>query len=91
MGKPFLDVIVIRLIGSRYLQPILHKLCHSAHILLEDYQSNPPSLCFRNSTVCGQGHVPLLGVNATTAAHIQVMVYLTCSEGSANMAPFRRV
>ncbi|KAF8577475.1 FAD-binding domain-containing protein, partial [Ramaria rubella] len=40
----------------------------------EDYTSNPPSLCFRNSTVCGQGNVPVLGVNATTTEHIQAGV-----------------
>ncbi|KAF8577474.1 FAD-binding domain-containing protein [Ramaria rubella] len=39
--------------------------------VLQDYTSNPPSLCFRNSTVCGQGNVPVLGVNATTTEHIQ--------------------
>ncbi|KAF8577476.1 FAD-binding domain-containing protein [Ramaria rubella] len=39
-----------------------------------DYTSNPPSLCFRNSTVCGQGNVPVLGVNATTTGHIQAGV-----------------
>ncbi|KAF8577488.1 FAD-binding domain-containing protein [Ramaria rubella] len=40
----------------------------------QDYTSNPPSLCFRNSTVCGQGKVPVLGVNATTVTHIQAGV-----------------
>lgn len=40
--------------------------------LSQDYNSNPPSLCFLNSTSCGQGNVPTYGVNATTTAHIQV-------------------
>ncbi|KAF8528285.1 hypothetical protein JB92DRAFT_3139728 [Gautieria morchelliformis] len=40
----------------------------------QDYDANPPSLCFRNSTNCGQGDVPIFGVNATTAAHIQAGV-----------------
>ncbi|KAF8527011.1 FAD-binding domain-containing protein [Hysterangium stoloniferum] len=37
----------------------------------QDYTSTPPSLCLRNSTVCGQGNVPILGVNVTTVEHIQ--------------------
>ncbi|KAF8527012.1 FAD-binding domain-containing protein [Hysterangium stoloniferum] len=40
----------------------------------QDYTSTPPSLCLRNSTVCGQGNVPILGVNVTTAEHIQAAV-----------------
>ncbi|KAF8528284.1 FAD-binding domain-containing protein [Gautieria morchelliformis] len=40
----------------------------------QDYDSNPPSLCFRNSTNCGQGNVPIFGVNASTAAQIQAGV-----------------
>ncbi|KAF8527013.1 FAD-binding domain-containing protein [Hysterangium stoloniferum] len=43
--------------------------------LSHDYTSTPSSLCFRNSTTCGQGNVPVLGVNATTAAHIQAGVH----------------
>ncbi|GJJ13765.1 hypothetical protein Clacol_008021 [Clathrus columnatus] len=37
----------------------------------QDYSSDPPSLCFRNSTTCGQGNVSVFGVNATTIEHIQ--------------------
>ncbi|KAF8527001.1 FAD-binding domain-containing protein [Hysterangium stoloniferum] len=40
----------------------------------QDYTSTPPSLCLRNGTVCGQGNVPILGVNATTVEHIQAAV-----------------
>ncbi|KAF8527010.1 FAD-binding domain-containing protein [Hysterangium stoloniferum] len=40
----------------------------------QDYTSSPPSLCLRNSTICGQGNVPILGVNATTVEHIQAAV-----------------
>ncbi|KAF8527009.1 FAD-binding domain-containing protein [Hysterangium stoloniferum] len=40
----------------------------------QDYTSTPPSLCLRNSTICGQGNVPTLGVNATTVEHIQAAV-----------------
>ncbi|KAF8527008.1 FAD-binding domain-containing protein [Hysterangium stoloniferum] len=44
--------------------------------VLQDYTSTPPSLCLRNGTVCGQGNVPILGVNATTVEHIQAAVRL---------------
>ncbi|KAF8529329.1 FAD-binding domain-containing protein [Hysterangium stoloniferum] len=40
----------------------------------QDFTSTPPSLCLRNGTVCGQGNVPILGVNATTVEHIQAAV-----------------
>ncbi|KAF8529330.1 FAD-binding domain-containing protein [Hysterangium stoloniferum] len=40
----------------------------------QDYTSTPPSLCLRNGTTCGQGNVPILGVNATTVEHIQASV-----------------
>ncbi|KIJ22835.1 hypothetical protein M422DRAFT_217733 [Sphaerobolus stellatus SS14] len=40
----------------------------------QDYDSNPPSLCLRNGTICGQGNVPVIAINATTALHIQAGV-----------------
>lgn len=40
----------------------------------QDYDSDPPSLCFSNTTVCGQGDVPIYGINATSVAHIQAGV-----------------
>ncbi|KAF8529332.1 FAD-binding domain-containing protein [Hysterangium stoloniferum] len=40
----------------------------------QDYTSTSPSLCLRNGTACGQGNVPILGVNTTTVEHIQASV-----------------
>ncbi|KAF8527024.1 FAD-binding domain-containing protein [Hysterangium stoloniferum] len=37
----------------------------------QDFVSNPPSICYRNTTNCGQGSVPILGINATCVADIQ--------------------
>ncbi|KAJ6557664.1 hypothetical protein B0H19DRAFT_1148313 [Mycena capillaripes] len=37
----------------------------------QGYDLNPPSLCLRNSTTCGQGDVPLYSVEAQTAEDIQ--------------------
>ncbi|KAF8527017.1 FAD-binding domain-containing protein [Hysterangium stoloniferum] len=39
--------------------------------MLQDFVSNPPSICYRNTTNCGQGSVPILGINATCVADIQ--------------------
>ncbi|THH08033.1 hypothetical protein EW145_g2989 [Phellinidium pouzarii] len=39
--------------------------------IVKDYNSNPPSLCLLNSTVCGQGDVPLYAINVSSAADIQ--------------------
>ena len=40
----------------------------------QDYLASPPSLCFRNTTICGQGNVPLYAINATAPTHIQAGV-----------------
>ncbi|KAK7039986.1 FAD-binding domain-containing protein [Favolaschia claudopus] len=40
----------------------------------QGYDLTPPSLCFRNSTVCGQGNVPLYAVEAETVADVQAAV-----------------
>ncbi|KAI0061811.1 FAD-binding domain-containing protein [Artomyces pyxidatus] len=40
----------------------------------EDYSVTPPALCLQNGTKCAQGRVPLLAINATSAAHIQAGV-----------------
>ncbi|KAJ6557654.1 hypothetical protein B0H19DRAFT_946457 [Mycena capillaripes] len=40
----------------------------------QGYDLNPPSLCLRNSTTCGQGDVPLYSVEAQTAKDIQAAV-----------------
>ncbi|KAJ7193232.1 FAD-binding domain-containing protein [Mycena pura] len=37
----------------------------------QGYDLNPPSLCLRNATTCGQGDVPIYSVEAETAADIQ--------------------
>lgn len=41
--------------------------------------ANPPSICFRNTSNCGQGLVPVLAVNATEVAHVQVQSYCQAS------------
>ncbi|KAF7341924.1 FAD-binding domain-containing protein [Mycena sanguinolenta] len=40
----------------------------------QGYDLNPPSLCLRNATTCGQGDVPLYSVEAETVADIQAAV-----------------
>ncbi|KAK7049188.1 FAD-binding domain-containing protein [Favolaschia claudopus] len=40
----------------------------------QGYDLTPPSLCFRNSTVCGQGNVPLYAVEAENVADVQAAV-----------------
>ncbi|GJJ15496.1 hypothetical protein Clacol_009774 [Clathrus columnatus] len=37
----------------------------------QNYSSDPNELCFRNSTICGAGNVPIFGVNASKPEHIQ--------------------
>jgi hypothetical protein len=39
---------------------------------IKDYDSDPPSLCLRNSSTCDQGNVPLFAVLAESASDIQV-------------------
>ncbi|KAJ7883551.1 FAD-binding domain-containing protein [Mycena olivaceomarginata] len=41
---------------------------------LQGYDLNPPSLCLRNATTCGQGDVPIYSVEAETVADIQAAV-----------------
>ncbi|KAJ7192171.1 FAD-binding domain-containing protein [Mycena pura] len=40
----------------------------------QGYDLNPPSLCLRNATTCGQGDVPVYSVEAETVADIQAGV-----------------
>ncbi|KAJ7187726.1 FAD-binding domain-containing protein [Mycena pura] len=40
----------------------------------QGYDLNPPSLCLRNGTTCGQGDVPIYSVEAETVADIQAAV-----------------
>ncbi|KAJ7348423.1 FAD-binding domain-containing protein [Mycena albidolilacea] len=40
----------------------------------QDYDVAPPSLCFRNSTTCGQGNVPIYAVKADTVEDVQAAV-----------------
>ncbi|KAJ7878753.1 FAD-binding domain-containing protein [Mycena olivaceomarginata] len=40
----------------------------------QGYDLNPPSLCLRNATTCGQGDVPIYSVEAETVADIQAAV-----------------
>ncbi|KAF8186080.1 hypothetical protein K438DRAFT_1765415 [Mycena galopus ATCC 62051] len=40
----------------------------------QGYDLTPPSLCFPNSTTCGQGDVPLYAVEAETVADVQAAV-----------------
>ncbi|KAF7369145.1 FAD-binding domain-containing protein [Mycena venus] len=40
----------------------------------QGYDLNPPSLCLRNATTCGQGAVPIYSVEAETVADIQAAV-----------------
>ena len=42
--------------------------------LEQDYLASLLSLCFCNTTVCGQGNVPLNAINATAPTHIQAGV-----------------
>ncbi len=70
-----LTIILIDQLGAgsslRNIVPHTAKLfidCYS----LQDYLSNPPSLCLQNGTQCGQGNVPVFGINATEASHFQV-------------------
>ncbi len=59
--------------GSRYvLMRLYHGRRRKFRTTSQDYLSIPPSLCLQNGTTCGQGNVPVFGVNATEASHIQV-------------------
>lgn len=40
----------------------------------QNYDADPKSLCFRNSTNCGAGSVPIFAVNASSPVHIQAGV-----------------
>ncbi|KAF7364665.1 FAD-binding domain-containing protein [Mycena venus] len=40
----------------------------------QGYDLNPPSLCLRNSTACGQGDVPIYSVEAETVQDVQAAV-----------------
>ncbi|KAJ7452276.1 hypothetical protein FB451DRAFT_1524131 [Mycena latifolia] len=40
----------------------------------QGYDLNPPSLCLRNSTTCGQGDVPIYSVEAETVQDVQAAV-----------------
>ncbi|KAJ7885020.1 FAD-binding domain-containing protein [Mycena leptocephala] len=45
-----------------------------AGAMTQGYDLNPPSLCLRNATTCGQGDVPIYSVEAQTVADIQAAV-----------------
>ncbi|KAK0444270.1 FAD-binding domain-containing protein [Desarmillaria tabescens] len=38
----------------------------------QDYESIPPSICERNSTVCGQGNVPIYAILAESIEDVQI-------------------
>jgi hypothetical protein len=39
---------------------------------IKDFDSEPPSLCFRNGSTCSQGNVPVFAVLAGSTNDIQV-------------------
>ena len=57
---------------------VFHLVLNLLNFDAQDYTSNPPSLCLRNGTTCGQGNVPVYAINVTEVRHAQVnLVYPT--------------